>query len=66
MVVVSSELIGSIFRCPTKTERRLRRHRSCPQNAVYHCIRDERNGLVETCNEPKLIPKGIFCYTSNE
>lgn len=60
MALVCCDLIGYISRCPTKMERQILGIRKrCLYNGSYHCIRDEKNGLVETCNEAKLIPKGI-------
>ncbi|CAG2193242.1 MIB [Mytilus edulis] len=60
-----SKLIHNVtIRCPTNVERRLQssywNRRYCSSINVYHCIRDERNNLVVTCNEPVHIPQGNY------
>ncbi|CAC5370839.1 unnamed protein product [Mytilus coruscus] len=65
MAMGYSKLIYKVTtRCPTRVERRLQNsHWSrtyCSSVNVYHCIRDERDNLVATCNKPVQIPLGNY------
>ncbi|XP_052080387.1 serine/threonine-protein phosphatase 6 regulatory ankyrin repeat subunit A-like isoform X2 [Mytilus californianus] len=65
MAVGCSKLIHNVtIRCPTSVERRLQNSYwsriYCSAVNVYHCIRDERDNLVATCNEPVQIPQGNY------
>ncbi|XP_071164686.1 alpha-latrocrustotoxin-Lt1a-like [Mytilus edulis] len=65
-LVLATGTIARVKRCPTRAERsKIHPHPKCKSPEVYHCLIDDEDKFVETCNEFIQLPPGNYPrYTS--
>ncbi|CAC5360683.1 unnamed protein product [Mytilus coruscus] len=68
LVITSTLATGTIARvkrCPTRAESKFVSQKKCTPPEVYHCLIDDEDKFVETCNEFIQLPPGYYPrYTS--
>lgn len=60
-LVLATGTIARVKRCPTRAERsKIHPHPKCKSPEVYHCLIDDEDKFVETCNEFIQLPPGMY------